>query len=235
LGTRIVALWGLRKKFFASDTHLFIFLMMGAAVVPTLLFVQKGNPWNIIQFFYYFLYFAGLYAANSLKRFPIFVVIAIIVITPISSFATFRGWFNPTPPAYLPTGEYQALNFLKKEPPGIVLKHPFDQTLRSNYKDPYTLSVYADNAYVSAYSGKSVFIEDAEQQIILNTDYTGRVDEANRFFIEKDLSWSKRFLKEENIRYIYLPKIYHLPAAEQEYPMTKIFENEDVNIYLVKL
>lgn len=233
LGTRIISLWGISKKYFKDDLHLFIFGLMGASVIPTLLFVQKGNPWNIIQFFYYFLFFAGLYAANSLKKFATPAIIAIILITPISSVATFRGLLYPNPPAYLPTGEYQALNFLKKEAPGTILKHPFDPNLRGNFKDPYPLSVYADNTYVSAYSGKSVFIEDAEQQIILDTDYQGRLDEANRFFVEKDLSWSKKFLKEENVRYIYLPKIYHLPAAEQEYPITKIFENSDVNIYQV--
>jgi hypothetical protein len=234
LGTRIVALWGLRKKFFRDDLHIFIFLMMGAATVPTLLFVQKGNPWNVIQFFYYFLYFAGLYAAFAVTKFSTPIIILVLLITPISSFATFRSQLYPNPPAYLPTGEYQALKFLSSEPIGTVLKHPYDENLRSNYRDPYTLSVYADNAYVSAYSGMPVFIEDVQQQIILDTNYQSRVAEANRFFVEKDLFWSKKFLKDENIRYIYLPKIYHLPAAEQQYPITKIFENNDVNIYQVK-
>jgi hypothetical protein len=233
LGTRIISLWGLRKKFFKEDLHLFIFLLMGAAIIPTLLFVQKGNPWNVIQFFYYFLYFAGLYAANALRKFPVFLIVAIILITPISSVATFRSWLYPNPPAYLPVGEYQALNFLKQQPFGAVLKHSYDPIIRGNYKDPYLLAVYADNAYVSAYSGKPVFIEDAEQQIVLNTNYRERLSEANRFFVEKDLTWSNKFLKDNNIRYVYLPKIYQLPAAEQEYSMKKIFENGDANIYLV--
>ena len=233
LGTRIIGLWGVSKKFFKEDLHIFIFLMMGASVVPTLLFVQKGNPWNVIQFLYYFLYFAGLYAANSLKKFPVFLTVAIILITPISSIATFRSWLYPNPPAYLPTGEYQALNFLKHEPQGVVLKHPFDPGLRNNFKDPYLLAVYADNSYVSAFSGKPVFIEDAEQQIVLDTDFQGRVVAANRFFTEKDLGWSNKFLKDNNIRYVYVPKIYQLPAAEQGYSMKKIFENGDANIYLV--
>lgn len=233
LGTRIVGLWGVGKKFLSSDVHLFIFLVMGASILPTLLFVQKGNPWNVIQFFYYFLFFAGLYAANSLKKFPLFLTIIVILITPISSVATFRSWLYPNPPAYLPSGEYQALSFLKLQPTGTILKHPYDPSLRGNFKDPYPLAVYADNAYVSAYSGKSVYIEDAEQQIVLGTDYKTRLANAERFFIERNLNWSNKFLKDSNIRYVYLPKIYHLPAAEGEYPMKKIFENGDVNIYKV--
>lgn len=233
LGTRIVALWGISKRFFKNDLHIYIFLIMVVSTVPTLIFVQKGNPWNVIQFFYYFLYFAGLYAANSFKRLAIPLVVVIILITPISSISTFRGWLYPNPPAYLQRGEYQSLNFLKQEPSGIVLKHPFNSALRGSFKDPYPLSVYADNSYVSAFSGKSVFVEDVEQQIVLNTNYQDRLAEANRFFVEKDLSWSKKFLKDNNIRYIYLPKIYSLPMAEGEYPMKKIFENKDVNIYQV--
>ncbi len=234
LGTRITALWGLRKKFFRSDLHLFIFLMMGAATFPTLLFVQKGNPWNVIQFFYYFLYFTGLYAAFALSKFSIPILVLVLLITPISSYATFRSVLYPNPPAYLPLKEYQALNFLKLEPPGVILKHPYDSNLKNKYTDPYPLFVYADNAYVSAYSGKPVFIEDAEQQIVLNTNYTVRVDEADRFFTEKDLNWSDQFLKSNNIRYVYVPKIYQLPMAEGEYSMKKIFENDSVNIYEVE-
>ena len=234
LGTRVVGLWGISKKYFKDDLHLFIFLLMGMSIVPALLFVQKGNPWNVIQFFYYFLFFAGLYAANSFRRFAFPLMVAIILITPISSIATFRSLLYPNPPAYLPPGEYQALNFLKQQAPGTILKHPYDTNLRNKYNDPYPLFAYADNAYVSAYSGKPVFIEDAEQQIILNTNYKDRVGEATRFFVEKDLSWSNQFLKDAGIRYIYLPKIYYLPMAESEYSMTKIFENEDANIYRVR-
>jgi hypothetical protein len=235
LGTRIIGLCAISKKFFKEDVHLFIFLMMGATIVPTILLVQKGNPWNIIQFFYYFLYFAGLYAAASLKKFSIPVVILILLITPISSVTTFRGWFNPTPPAYLSVDEHEALTYLSKVPRGIVLKHLFDTTLRGKFTDPYIIPVYADSAYVSAYSGKEVYIEDVEQQIVLNTDYEGRLEDADRFFTEKDLNWSNKFLKDNDIRYVYLPKIYQLPMAEEEYSMKKIFENAGANVYEVDL
>ncbi len=156
-----------------------------------------------------------------------------MVITPISSIATFRSWLYPNPPAKLTQGELDGLTFLKTQEDGVALKHPFDPNLRGKFEDPYPLAVYADNAYVSAYSRKPVFIEDVEQQIVLGTDYKNRLEDATRFFVEKDLSWSNQFLKENNISYIYLPKIYALPVAEQEYAMKKIFENEEVNIYRV--
>lgn len=234
LGTRIVGFFGIKKEQFKNDLFILIFGIMIASFIPPLVFVQKGNAWNTIQFFYYFLYFSGLSAAYALRKIPLIFAIIIMIITPISSIAAFRGWLYPIPPAYLSTGEYKALKYLSIQKDGTVLKHPFDQSLRSKFKDPYPMNVYADNTYVSAYSKKSVFIEDVEQQIVLNSDYKARLKDVNRFFVDKDLRWSAKFLKDNNIRYIYLPKIYQLPMAEGEYPMQKIFENEDVNIYIVK-
>jgi len=241
LGTRIVALFGINKKIFNENIHFFILSMSAVSLVLPLIFTQKGNAWNIVQFFYYFLFFSSLYAAytlgkiyEKLPKFASFIIIgAILVITPISSIATFRSWLYPNPPAKLTQGELDGLTFLKTQEDGVALKHPFDPNLRGKFEDPYPLAVYADNAYVSAYSRKPVFIEDVEQQIVLGTDYKNRLEDATRFFVEKDLSWSNQFLKENNISYIYLPKIYALPVAEQEYAMKKIFENEEVNIYRV--
>jgi hypothetical protein len=233
LGTRIIGIFGLEKKQLRNDLFILIFSMMFFSFLPPLLFIQKGNAWNIVQFFYYFLYFSSLFAAYSLRKAPLVLTILIVLITPISSAATFRSWLYPNPPAYLSVSEHEALEYLSKQDNGIVLKHPFDGEMRGKFKDPFPLHAYADNTYVSAYSGKSVFIEDVEQQIVLNTDYKGRLTETNRFFIEKDLSWSNKFLRSNNISFIYLPKVYPLPRAEVEYPLKKIFENEEVNIYKV--
>lgn len=235
MGTRIVGVFGLKKEQLKNDLFILISGIMIASFIPPLIFTQKGNPWNIVQFFYYFLYFSGLFAAYGLKKIPILLTLLILIITPISSVATFRSWLYPNPPAYLPVKEYEALKYLSTQEEGIILKHPFDKDQRDKFKDPFPLAVYAENTYVSAYSGKSVFIEDVEQQIILNTNYETRLADAKRFFTEKDLTWSFKFLKENNIRYIYLPKIYQLPMAEELYPMQKIFENENANIYLIKL
>lgn len=233
LGTRIVGILGLDRRQLKSDLFIFIFGMMATSFFPALIFIQKGNPWNIIQFFYYFLFFTSLFAAYGLRKIPFAIAVIIVLVTPISSLAAFRGWLYPLPPAYLSKSEYDGLKYLSNQKDGIVLKHPFDGSYRSKFKDPFPLAIYADNTYVSAYSGKSVFIEDVEQQIVLNTQYKQRLNDTNRFFVEKDLSWSKDFLMDNSIAYIYLPKIYQLPMAEEEYPMKKIFENGGVNIYKV--
>lgn len=241
LGTRIFSFVSGGWKYFARDMNFLLLVLAGLSLFPTLIFVQKGNPWNIVQFFYYFLFFMTLLTVSGLenirayaskKTFTIIFVI-FVVLTPISSLATFRSWLYPNPPAYIPTMEVAALQFLSSQSDGVILKHPFDKTLRDKFKDPYPLLAYADSSYVAATSYHEVYLEDVEQQIILDTDYKPRLANLDRFFVEKDLSWSNQFLKENNIRYVYLPKVYQLPMAEKEYSMEKIFENSEVNIYKV--
>lgn len=241
LGTRILSFVSGGWKYFIKDMNFLLLALCAVSLLPVFIFIQKGNPWNIVQFFYYFLFFTALLSGAAIDNFSKFVskkmlyifLIIFFVITPISSIATFRSWLYPNPVAYLSKSEMAALEFLQKQDPGIVLKHYFDGSYRDKFKDPYPLAVYADNAYVSAYSRKEVFLEDTEQQIILNTAYQGRLKEMEKFFSDKTTEWSNSFLKSNNISYLYLPKIYSLPAAEREYKMDKIFENEEVNIYKV--
>lgn len=239
-GTRILGLFLNYKKAYKHDIVFAIAVGTILSIAPTLVFVQKGNPWNIVQFMYYGLFFASLLAAKAMsdiysrlgnKLGTVFIAI-IVFVTPVSSLAAFSGWLYPTPPAYVSTKELEALSHLSKEVDGTVLKYPFRRELRDNYQDPYPIFAYADNNYVSAYSRKAVYMEDEEQLLILGVDYQDRKEKALMFFETRDLAWSRDFLK-QNIDYIYLPKVYSLPASEQEYPIEKIFENDEVNVYRV--
>ncbi len=241
LGTRIVAIISFKRNFFKNDLRFFMIAASLVSLVLPFLFVQSGNPWNIVQFFYYFLYICVFWAAEGLeiiykklpKKISLVFIASFFIITPVSSVATFRSGFYSKPPAYLPTAEFEALTFLSKQEDGVVLKHPYDQYIKLGLSDPYPLLAYADSSYVSAYSGMRVYIEDEEQQIILGTDYKGRVKAAREFFVEKDLTKSNNFLKAAQINYLYLPIIYSLPRAEEQYRMMKIFENRQVKIYKV--
>lgn len=245
LGTRIIAIFFILKIFWknllkGNQYSLIIYICMFAFLLP-LFFVQKGNPWNTIQFFYYLIYFAGLFAGfvlykiYSKKSFITYTLAAFIfVITPISSLTTFRSGLYSKPPASVNSYELEALKFLSKQNQGIVFTHPFVNGFRAKFLEPFPLFSYAPNAYVSAYSKHTVYLEDVEQQLILNTNFSERLNSSNMFFETKDLVWSNNFLKEMDIVYIYLPKAYQLPMAEEEYNITKIFENKEVNIYKVR-
>lgn len=244
LGTRIIALTGLpgliKRKFWKEDTYLLLTIMTVSSLIPTLLFVQKGNPWNTIQFMYYFLYFgaifAGLGIVVSVKILPravsVLAVVSIILATSISSFSTFRSAFQGAP-SRLTNGELSALTFLKSQPSGVVLTHPFVKELRKNYTSPFPLSVYETSAYVSAFSGKATYVEDEFQQEIFQNDYKGRLADSNKFFYGKDYVWDKEFLSENNISYVYLPKLFGLDVNEGLSGVEKIFSNSEADIYKV--
>jgi hypothetical protein len=243
LGTRIVAFIPLNDirniKRINLEKYSFIFWMMIISFIIPLFLVQKGNPWNTIQFGYYFLYFTALFAGYSLsqlfkmknKIIACLITSLVIIITPISSYTTFTFAYTNTPPARLTSGEYQALGYLYSQKAGVVLTPLFDKSLRSEYVNPFPLVVYDTTAYVSAFSGKPVYLEDENQQDILGSDYLTRKTNVQKFFTDSDLSWKETFLKENNIIYIYLPKLFRFSLTDIEKITRNIYENNDVVIY----
>ncbi len=240
LGTRIISILVVLKnikKIFNNDLNLFIFIFTTASFLIPIFLLQKGNLWNTIQFSYYGLYFAGLFAAPAIyflaKRLwrPLAVVIIalILITTPLSSFATFRSGFYPSPPSRLTFGELEALSFLKEKPHGIVLTYPYKRYMQIK-EGPYPLFVYESTAYVSAFSGKPTFLEDEIQQEILQMDYQKRYVQELDFFKVQDKK-ALSFLEENHIRYIYLLKAYNQQLSIDSIGFKTIFENDDVVIY----
>ena len=243
LGTRVVGLvpayriW--KKNILTSGKFCFIFWMSVLSFVIPLFFVQKGNPWNTIQFGYYFLYFSSLFAGFALakistmkpKIFALGLVFLILIITPISSYTTFTFAYTNAPPARLTNGEFQALEFLKSSEDGVVLTPLFDKSFRFSYVNPFPLVVYDTTAYVAAFSGKPVFLEDEGQQEILGSNYLGRKAEVQNFFSGSDFTSKENFLRENNIKYIYIPKIYKYSLVDLKRITNVIYENNEVFIY----
>lgn len=249
IGTRFVA-FAFFKNFFKEKLwekpeYQFIIIAAATSLFIPILFIQKGNPWNTIQFFYYFLYFMSLFAGiviislgnkiklikNHLFRFISFCVVGfLLIVTPINAVVTFRSALYPNPPSRLSFGELDALEFLKKLPDGVVLTYPFNKELRARAQDPYPLLVYDTTSYVSAFSGKQSFLEDEIQQEILQNNYKKRLVASNEFLNGRDLEWSKSFLTQNNIRYIYIPKIYKEMFDANKLSLKTIFENGDAKI-----
>lgn len=242
LGFRFFTLFGLwwwfKKKFWKLADHNFLFWMSLISLLIPLLFIQKGNPWNTIQFMYYFLYFAGLLSGLSLvfifyklpKILGMTFLLSVLFIAPLNSANTFKDYLGDRPPTSLSHAELEALFFLKSLPDGVVLTHPYDKNLRVGFEEPLPLLAYETTAYVSAYSGKEVFVEDEMQNEILQTDYRQRLVAAKDllYFSNRDL------LKSNNIRYVYLPKFYNVNIDVEKLGVKKIYENDEVSIYEVR-
>lgn len=238
LGTRFLLLIGVFKmSYFRNRATLFLTtIFIGGLVIP-LLFIQKGTNWNIIQFFYYNLLvsniFAGVALAIILSKvkniIKWLIILSVVSLTLPTTYSTLNQYIPSRPPAALPTGELEALNFLKGQPAGSVLTYPFDPKLKNSFTEPLPLTVYAPSAYVSAYSNHPTFIADTINLEILGIDYSGRLNEQNDFF--KLPIRSKEILDKNNIEYVYIPKVVTMIVNEEQMGIQQIFENDAVRIF----
>lgn len=242
LGTRFFAIFLLLKfkAIFANTSYLFIFIFSLLSLSIPIFFIQSGNPWNTIQFIYYFLYVAAVTSGLVLARIVtklnqklsyIFITI-FLIITPINSWATANSYLSDNPHAKVSSKELEALKFLSSQKDGIVLAYPYDKNLKLKLNEPWPIFAYDSTAYVAAISGKSVYLEDEAQNQILLTDYKRRLVGSIDFFSNVNLEGNK-FLKANRIKYIYIPKIFKIQLNFDKVSTKLIYENEEIQIYEV--
>jgi len=228
-GTRVIALWTIGYKVFLkkiSQLDASIALAMLVGTVMMLLFVQRGQWWNTIQFFYYSLFLSSFFAADFMSQLlkkktiaRIVVAIVIVVLTlpfNIDVVATFA--LPNQPSSYISDAEMEGLNFLKKQPRGVVHayippKNPQPHLWRSYEKD---------TAYVSAFSHKISYIAAEHNLQLLGTDYKDRMQKVRlndpSIFNEIDYVFSYNSIGEPDV-----------PISAK-----KIFANNEVTIYKIK-
>jgi hypothetical protein len=231
------------KKITALDVFV-TSMIIGGALAP-MLFVQKGTPWNTIQFFYYSLIFSSILAGvgienlfkNRSKKFIVILSIIVIILTIPTAIITLRDVYIPSrPPAKVSNEELSALNFLSKQPDGIVLTYPYDGDAANAAinNPPRSLYLYDSTAYVSAFSNHTVYLEDQVNLDIMNFDWKTRREAVfNNFLNTNDINTARKFLNENNIKYVYWVKPQKANLGETQLGLTKIFENMEINIFKV--
>ncbi len=248
LGTRavseiVLAKWLLEFKKLQS-WQVFIGTIIFLGVLIPLAFVQKGTPWNTIQFFYYSLFFLALLGGIGMEvinkkinlKARIISSCAIVFFTLPTTISTLWSHYLPArPPTKLSHAELAALDFLSKEPEGIILTYPFDkQKAKEALIDPpRPLYLYESTAYVSAFSGKSVYLEDEVNLEITGYNWQERREKVENFLQTADKNVARLFLIENSISYIYWIKGQRALLGEGQLGLVKIFENEEVDIYKV--
>ena len=209
-----------------------------------MLFVQKGNTWNTIQFFYYSLLFlgviSGLYLEDYLKiqksRFKkLFIILSVVAFTLPTTLSSLKHYLPSTPPSHISKAEIAALDFLAEQPEGIVLSGLFDKKMADKIqtKAPRPLYYYESTAYVSAFSKKQGFLEDEINLIITDYDVKNRKESIAGFFANPNTSEGKQFLKANKITYIYKINRIGKGLDENYLGLSNIFYNEEVIIYRV--
>lgn len=226
-----------------SSFEVIAYTVIGAGVLIPTFFVQSGTYWNTIQFMYYSLMFVGILAGisfvdlvrrlNTSKLQNRIVELILIVLTiPTSLGVLFYHYLPSRPPAMISKAELEALDFLSKQPEGIVLTQPFDKdkALAAIDKPPRPLYLYESTAYVSAFSGKPVFLEDEVNLEITGYDWRVRKVEVEKFFENPDLT----ILKKHRINYLYYVKD-NINNAIYDMGLSNIFENDQIVIYRISV
>jgi hypothetical protein len=232
------------KNFKKLDfVEVFLATVIAGGIVFPMFFLQKGTPWNTIQFFYYSLTFSGILAGIFLSEWlkkqkntkKYLVAIGVLLFSVFNAVSTLRHYLPLRPPAKISNGELEALKFLSKQPEGIVLTYPFDRVAAdaAASNPPRPLYLYESTAYVAAFSGKPVYLEDEVNLDITGYDWPARRKKVEEFLEAKDQSLARDFLKDNNISYIYWVVGQRASLAEKQLGFEKIFENDEVNIFEV--
>ena len=225
-----------------SWTQVFLMSITWAGGLVPVFFIQSGTSWNTIQFMYYSLVFSGILAGVILGQWLekqkttllySIVVSAIILLTIPTLVATLKHYIPARPPAKISKEELEALNFLSKEPDGVVLTQPFDKKAADDAVDnpPRPLYLYESTAYVSAFSGKPVYLEDQVNLEITSYGWKLRRNEVERFFADPTYDGKYELLEKKGITYVYVIKNLQVQYKGLYLEPNKIFENGEVVVY----
>ncbi len=241
MGTRIikeVLVWKWIKNLkTVSWVEIFIASVIIAGGIIPMFFLQKGTSWNTIQFFYYSLFFSGILAGVTLERIKSKSLLVLIVLftIPTTIDTLWHVYIPSRPPAKLSNEELTALKFLSTQPSGAVLTYPFDQAKANEAESspPRPLYLYTSTAYVSAFSGHATLLEDEINLDITGYDWHMRRAEVEAWYKEKNTLKAQKFLKDNNIKYVYWVKPQRALLTESQLGLKAVFENEEVTIYQV--
>jgi hypothetical protein len=247
-GTRLLFLlpfrFSLKRIKDINSITLFSLVVISSGVLIPTFFIQSGTSWNTIQFLYYSLVFSGVLAGTTVaslvekgKKWQGFAMgLAIVVLTLPTTLGTLKHYLPLRPPAKISNEELSALKFLKNMPAGVVLTYPYKRSFTAGFVEsdlPRPLYLYESTAYVSAYSGKPVFLEDEVNLNITGYDWKTRRDEVEALLDSKDSVFASNFLKGRGIKYIYFIKGQTASLTFGELGLHPVFENPKVQIFEV--
>ena len=235
LGTRFLFLTRLIRRFNFLD--LFLFLIAFWGLLLPMFFVQKGTPWNTIQFFYYSLFFFGVFAGIEFSLIfsrgkGFLKVIIVLFFTLPTTFTTMGHYLSHIPQSRIPQEELEALRFLSSLPSGRVLSLQIPGVAYDKYDFPIPLYDYDSTSYVSAFSGQKVYLEDLVNLGITGYHYQDRLERVKAFIKFPDSKDSREFLKIAGIDYVYIVRRQSFSEEKIKY-LSKVFENERVLILKV--
>lgn len=238
LNIRILGLLGLRNMKNKDISEKLVDWIIIFGLLLPLFIVQNVNPWNTIQFTYYSVFFLGLVSSpvilrllKSIKSTVVKVIIGFLLLFfgTATSIGTLKDYFGRFSASTTSFSEIAGLETLRKQPKGIVLTPMY---LKSGWNvTPKPLYDYVSTAYVSAFSGQPEFLSDTINLDITGFDYKERSRQIQKFYNTLDRVWARRFLEENNIRYIYETPFQSIKISPVDLSLSMIFDSGGIKIY----
>ncbi len=223
-GTRIIGFFQIFKQLVLKKSDRLSFtlsLVILFLITASVLFIQKGDWYNPIQFAVPAAFLMNIFAAKLLYELYIHnkiigtILIAIIVFATLPANLVNLGYLQHPARMVIPHGEMDALDFLSAQPDGTIF-HPIDNT---------------DMAYVSAFTGKPTYINFIN--VLQNADipFEDRLSQVEKLE-NTDISTIE-------VDYIYLPldsesnlKFYH--RIKDSVILKKLYHNQEVVVFKLK-
>ncbi len=183
LGTRVIflrhTLRTIKKSSWKhSDTALYASAV--CAILLSLILVQRGQWWNVVQFQYVGLFLlsipAGLALADILTRKTSWsrIVAFVLVLTSLAySGVVVHAFSEPRTAKIIPRTELEALAFLKEQPYGMV----YAQTL--HHAHPQHIGKDVDVPYVSYFSNKPSYNQSPSILSLFGIEAHARQEQLN--------------------------------------------------------
>ncbi|HOZ80647.1 MAG TPA: hypothetical protein PK370_00305 [Candidatus Woesebacteria bacterium] len=216
-----------------------IFLVTIISALIPLFFIQKSTAWNTIQFLYYPLALSNLlfssYIFHQLNNRLYLSVFLILYFSFISNLDLIKGSLGSPPPSAILSSEYQAIQFLNSQSPGIILTYPYDPHLLKNQKTPIPLYAYETTSYLPAYTHHLTYLSDEMNAGNSNKNWQQRKNDSLKFFDQKSNYEDRGFLVNNQIDYIYLvdQQVNKTSLKISDMSLSKIYDNSYVQIYKV--
>ena len=184
LGTRFFGLLYipillLKRKLDKFDFSVILTICFSIFLSVTL--VQKAEWWNTIQFFYYAIFLLTIYLAKltfdlteNKKLLLNFIVLTVMFLSIPTTYDMIKFFLGIPGAAYISKNEIDALNFLKRQPDGIVLTPLYNKQWK-NYIKTNEIYAYEDTAYVAAFSGKQEYLANILQLRLTGVSYENRL------------------------------------------------------------
>jgi len=242
-GNFYVRLIGLGKVIFGHEfslgQNITRFIILFGLVIP-LLFTQKINPWNTIQFMYYSLFFLSIFTAKQIGEWcgkiknKVILVAIFLFFTLLSlptTIGTLSDYLTDRSASRISPTELHALDVLRLSPEGVVVSPLNYRRYLPIVPDPKPLYAYTSTAYISALSGHPEYLSDTINLDITGFSYQDRVKNVIRLYLTRDPLWVREFLEANQIRYIYETPFDRLMIRPEDACLTKIFDSGEINLY----